>query len=165
MRGGARVFYIKSIAPNHREWVDALIAQSWAGPYIVTKGKLHDAREHEGFVAVDSGEIVGCVLFCCDECAQCEITVLESLREGRGIGTALIRAVQEVARAKGCTRLYLITTNDNTPAIHYYQRTGFELAAVHLGALTQARKLKPQIPLTGYAGMPIKHEFEFEMQL
>jgi hypothetical protein len=31
--------------------------------------------------------------------------------------------------------------------------------------MDEARKLKPQIPLTGNEGIPISHEFEFEIYL
>ncbi|MCL2397323.1 MAG: hypothetical protein FWC93_04580 [Defluviitaleaceae bacterium] len=48
---------------------------------------------------------------------------------------------------------------------HFYQRLGFSLRAVHINALEESRKLKPQIPLTGYEGIPVAHEFEFEVLL
>ena len=47
---------------------------------------------------------------------ECEITSLDSLREGIGIGTALIEAAKSVVRNQGCERLWLITTNDNIKA-------------------------------------------------
>ena len=35
----------------------------------------------------------------------------------------------------GCNRMWLVTTNDNTPAIRFYQRYGFTLKAVHINAV------------------------------
>ena len=96
---------------------------------------------------------------------QCEILVLHSILENRGIGSALIRTVIEVAKARGCARVWLITTNDNLHAIRFYQRFGFALKAVHINALDESRKLKPTIPLRGNEGIPIAHEFEFEYDL
>lgn len=41
-----------------------------------------------------------------------------------------------------------------------------ELKAVHIGAVDEARSLlKPEIPATGEDGIPIRHEFEFELLL
>lgn len=97
--------------------------------------------------------------------AQCELLVLQSIIEHRGVGTALVNAVIDAARAAGCTRVWLITTNDNLHAIRFYQRFGFELEAVHIGAIAQSRRLKPALPLTGCDGIPIKHEFEFSYAL
>jgi ribosomal protein S18 acetylase RimI-like enzyme len=96
---------------------------------------------------------------------ECEIVTMNSLEEGRGIGTALINTVKQTAIAAGCKRLWLITTNDNTAALHFYQRRGFVIAAVHPNAMEESRKLKPEIPLTGNDGIPIRDEIELEMML
>jgi ribosomal protein S18 acetylase RimI-like enzyme len=58
---------------------------------------------------------------------QVEIVTIDSLVEKQGIGTALIEAVRQAARAAGCTRLWLITTNDNLTALGFYQKRGFVL--------------------------------------
>jgi len=158
------MFSITPIASNYRAFVDRQIADSWAGPFVVSKGKTHDTREDPGFVAIAEGAVVGYVLYGASE-DEWEITVLESLREGQGIGSALVRAVLESAKKAGCRRVWLITTNDNTRAIRFYQRFGFALCAAHLNALDASRKLKPQIPMIGCDGIPIQHEFEFEMRL
>ena len=67
--------------------------------------------------------------------------------------------------AAGCRRLWLITTNDNLAALRFYQRRGFELVAVHRRAVAAARRLKPEIPLVGAHGIPIRDEIELEMAL
>ncbi|GAE90166.1 acetyltransferase [Acetivibrio straminisolvens JCM 21531] len=59
----------------------------------------------------------------------------------------------------------MITTNDNTRAIRYYQKRGFNLCNIYLNSVNEARKIKPQIPLHGYDNIPILHEIEFEMLL
>jgi len=74
----------------------------------------------------------------------------------------LINTVIQKAKEAYCDRVWLITTNDNTGAIRFYQRFGFSLRAVHIDSMDKARILKPQIPLTGNDEIPLKHEFEFE---
>ena len=95
----------------------------------------------------------------------CEIVTLDSLHPGQGIGTALIEAVKAAAGAAGCRRLWLITTNDNLHALGFYQKRGFRLVAVHPGAVDDSRKLKPEIPLIGNDGIPIRDEIELEIVL
>ena len=56
----------------------------------------------------------------------------------------------------------LITTNDNVGAIGFYQVIGMTIARVGINAMEEARKLKPDIPLTGEKGIPIRDEIEFE---
>ena len=95
----------------------------------------------------------------------CEVVTIDAVREHRGTGTALLEAVHEVARKAGCSRTWLVTTNDNVEALRFYQRRGFELVAVHRGALEAARRLKPEIALVGNYGIPIRDEIELEYRL
>ena len=74
----------------------------------------------------------------------------------------MLEVAKEVARAHAYRRLWLITTNDNWPALAFYQAGGWRQCALHRGAITEARRLKPQIPLIGHAGIPIEDEIEFE---
>jgi hypothetical protein len=76
-----------------------------------------------------------------------------------------MKKVEEVARKRGCRRLWLIATNDNLDAIRFYQRRGMTIAAVHANALAHSRKLKPSIPETGQHGIRLRDEIEFEMLL
>ena len=96
---------------------------------------------------------------------ECELISLDSLVEGIGVGTRLIEAVRGAAVSAGCRRLWLITTNDNTVALRFYQKRGFELATVHRNALDASRRLKPSIPRIGIDGIPLRDEIELEMRL
>ena len=65
----------------------------------------------------------------------------------------------------GCNRLWVITTNDNLDALRFYQRRGFRITKVHTDALTERRKLKPEIPETGLYEIPMRDEIELEKDL
>ena len=99
------------------------------------------------------------------EANECEITTLDSLSEGSGIGSALVEAVENWAREYGIQRIWLITTNDNLAALKFWQKRDYELVAVHRNAIAQARRIKPQIPITGLNGIPIRDEIELEKHL
>ena len=76
------------------------------------------------------------------------------------------RLVRNAAIEAGCTRLWLITTNDNLRALELYQRWGMEIVAFHRHAVTEARRhLNPSTPERGAHGIPIAHEFELELRL
>jgi ribosomal protein S18 acetylase RimI-like enzyme len=81
------------------------------------------------------------------------------------VGSALIAAVRAAAQAAGCRRLWLVTTNDNTRALRFYQKRGFRLAALYPNAMERYRRLKPQIPELGLDGIPLRDEIELEMTL
>ncbi|UCD57579.1 MAG: GNAT family N-acetyltransferase, partial [Candidatus Hydrogenedentota bacterium] len=96
---------------------------------------------------------------------ECEIVTIDSTAEGTGVGSALIGAVKDAAVSAQCKRLWLITTNDNTAALRFYQKRGFILVAVYPNALEQARRLKPELPFIGKDGIPLRDEIELEMRL
>ena len=71
----------------------------------------------------------------------------------------------QLARERGCARLWVITTNDITDALRFYQRRGFCLVAMHRGAVDRSRaRLKPEIPAVGAYGIPLRDEIELEKQ-
>lgn len=131
---------------------------------MVNRGKTHIVSTLPGFIADVDSEPRGLLTYHFDGSA-CEIVTLNSWLEGKGVGSALIHAAVDAARAAGCTRLWLLTTNDNLHALGFYQRRGFRLAALYPDALTEARKIKPSIPETGYHGIPIRDEIELELPL
>jgi hypothetical protein len=49
--------------------------------------------------------------------------------------------------------------------LRWYQKRGFELVAVHRRAVERARLIKPEIPLFGDDGIPIRDEIELELLL
>jgi ribosomal protein S18 acetylase RimI-like enzyme len=84
---------------------------------------------------------------------------------GDAQAAALLQAAERYARARGCARLRLITTNDNLEAVRWYQRRGLRIAAVYPGAVEAARRIKPQIPPPGAHGIPVRDEVELVKEL
>ena len=137
----------------------------WGDEFVVAHGVVYRPDTVDGgFIAIDQGEWVGEITYAVSG-TECEIVSLDSLREGRGIGAKLIEAVVEQARKQDCTRLFLITTNDNLHALGFYQRRGFEMVKIHRHALDETRKLKPSVPLIGMENIPLRDEIELEMML
>jgi ribosomal protein S18 acetylase RimI-like enzyme len=71
----------------------------------------------------------------------------------------------EAASAARARRLVVSTTNDNLRALGLYQRRGFRLAELRPGAIDRARTQKPQIPLAGSTGIPIRDELVLVREL
>jgi ribosomal protein S18 acetylase RimI-like enzyme len=157
-------FEIVPLEDGLRGWAADLIADRWGSRVVVTRGRAHQADRLPGFVALTEGEPLGLATYRL-EGGACELVTLDSLAPGRGIGRALVAAVAGAARAAGCRRLWLITTNDNLRAVRFYQNLGFHIAAIHLNALEDSRRIKPEIPLTGIDGIPLADEIELDMGL
>jgi GNAT superfamily N-acetyltransferase len=155
---------IRPVRDDERERVAAQLAERWGSPVVVSRGIRHDLRELPTLVAEEDGDIVGIVTYAPGS-DDAEITSLDALRPDHGVGTALLDAVIDVALGAGWRRLWLVTTNDNTHALRFYQRRGWQLVAVHRDAIDDARRLKPEIPARGDDDIPIRHELELELLL
>jgi GNAT superfamily N-acetyltransferase len=139
------------------------LVEHWGSEELIAHGHIYHPEQLDGFVIEDENEWVGLLTFFIKD-HECEVVSLDSLREGHGIGTQLMdKAIQE-ARARGCHRLFLITTNDNLHALGFYQKRGLELVAVYRGAVNKSRKRKPSIPLVGMDGIPLRDEIELEIR-
>ena len=123
-----------------------------------------DASVLPGFVATDDGRPVGLLTYDAAY-SECEVVVIISTEESRGIGRALMDAARGHAAAAGYRRLWLITTNDNIRAFRFYQLWGMDLCAFHRHGVRRSRKVKPSLPERGAGGIPLDHELEFELLL
>ena len=162
--GGPMRIVIRPVEEGDRPWIDGLLRKRWSGETVVTRGKVHRPEALPGFVAFAGEEKAGLLTYRI-EGKEGEIVTLDSLEPGRGIGTALLDAFLASAREEGLERVWIVTTNDNTKALRFYQMRGFVLVSVHRDALERSRKLKPEIPLTGLDGIPLRDEIELELRL
>ena len=172
------MFDIRPLTEEDRGWVAELLESEWGSTRIVTRGVVCRADELPGFAAFDQRIPIGLATYCiggadeagrahrpADKGPECELVSLNSLTERAGVGSALLEAVADRARELRCRRLWLITTNDNLHAIRFYQRRGLQLAALHRNAIEVSRQLKPDIPLIGMDGIPVRDEIELELEL
>lgn len=156
--------HLRPLTAEDRGWVREFMAAQAGTPRVVSRGVLHQVDTLPGFIASGAGGELGLLVYAVTD-DQLEIVALYASRSGLGLGTALLAAAAGEAQRLGCVRLWLITTNDNEPAIRFYRARGMALAAVHRGALQESRRLKPEIPERGIGGVPIEDELEFELRL
>jgi len=110
---------VRSIQASDRTWVASFVKSHWGSEIIVAKGRVIRPTELDGFAAFKRKEPIGLLTYRI-EGPDCEIVTIDSTVEGAGVGTALINAVRKIAKAKGCKRLGIITTNDNLKALGFY---------------------------------------------
>jgi GNAT superfamily N-acetyltransferase len=152
-----------------REAADQAAAQAFLARHNSLRaarlGELVHPLDHPAFVAeAADGRLLGMLTYVPQpDWRRCEILSLHADEQWHGTGTALVGAVERLARRHGCVRLWVITTNDNVDALRFYQRRGFYLVTVHRGAVDRSRaSLKPEIPPLGAYGIPLRDELELE---
>lgn len=160
------LFSIRNVQKEDREWIQRWLIFQWGAEIVVSHDIVFHPSDLPGFIAVtpSSGDPLGLITYHFDG-DGCEIVTLDSLREGIGVGAALLEAVKQHARNVGCKRLFLVTTNDNIFSLRFYQKRGFRIKKIDIGASDRAREKKPEIPTVGYFGIPIHDEIELEYPL
>lgn len=151
---------IYSIEDRQKDKILDFFKVHWGSSEMVISSGVYDCSELDGFTVVNEEEnIIGLITYIIKD-NECEIISLDSIEEGKGIGTSLVKKVENVAIEKKCKLVKLITTNDNLVALKFYQKRGYLLSRIIRNAVEQARKVKPSIPLIGNHGIPIRDEIE-----
>ena len=70
--------------------VTSFIQDQWGSNRVVSKGRMFDPSELEGFAAVADEKVVGLVTFRVER-DECEVVTLNSLSEGTGTGSSLLK--------------------------------------------------------------------------
>lgn len=157
-------FKIRPVEDGDRRWVKRFISQGWGSEKIISQGKIYYPHKLPGFVAIRNKKYLGLITYDIKR-KKCRIISLNSIIKREGIGRALVEAVKKVARKSNCKKLWLITTNDNISALCFWQKLSFIFKEIYPNAVSLSRKLKPEIPLIGNYGIPIRDEILLELQI
>ncbi len=149
---------VRNLGADDLAWAEDASA-GIGGRHQARRGELIDLLGFPGLVAEAAGQPIGLLLYRPDDgTGAAELAGLVTPVRGAGAGTALVEAL--VARIPD-RPIWVVTTNDNTDALRFYQRLGFRLRALRPGAVDEARRtLKPSIPSIGAGGVPIRDELE-----
>jgi ribosomal protein S18 acetylase RimI-like enzyme len=146
---------------NDNERIETYLINNWGGDSIISKGRKHNCRDLQGIIAEGDYSISGMCLYYIED-DELEIVLIESFIEHNGIGSLLLKDIENVAVENGIKRIWLVTTNDNINAMRFYLKRGFTFKRIERNAIDEYRKMKPGIPIIGNYGIPIIDELEFE---
>lgn len=155
---------IRPIGEEDRSWVAETCRGVFGSAVVASLGRRFDPVSLPGLIAWEGERRAGVVAFA-EEPGGAEVVLLAAAPPGSGAGTVLLQALEALGRTRGWERLRLCTTNDNTAALRFYQRRGWDLVALHRDAVARDRRLKPNIPETGCDGIALRHALELERRL
>ncbi|HEX6357546.1 GNAT family N-acetyltransferase [Actinophytocola sp.] len=158
-------YTLRPLTSADKPVVTPLLVREWGAVEVValSLGGVVDASTLPGWLAESGDEVVGLLTYLVRD-GVAELVTINAFAGG-GVGSALLGALVEECRATGVRRVHVTTTNDNTRALRFYQRAGFRLSALRVGAVDETRKIKPEIPSLGLDGIPIRDELELTMEL
>ena len=94
---------VRPVEEGEREWLAEVLRKAW-GPTVVSRGRVIDPTVLPAVVCLRHDRPVGVATY--DPGAtDCELVTIDAFREHTGVGSALLSAVEEAARSRGCRRL------------------------------------------------------------
>ena len=155
---------IERISNETRALVNQFFIDNWFSTDMSIRGEIIDGTKLDGFLLQEDNTVIGLVTYTFFG-DICEIVSLDSKRENIGIGSALLKEIEQIAIDNNCKKMRLITTNDNMRALQFYQKRGYCLTKLYPNAIEEVRKVKPNVPEIGDNDIPLRDEIELEKRL
>jgi DNA-3-methyladenine glycosylase I len=157
---------VRRVLDNDRPAIKEFLKEYWGDSRLINTHSDHEGSNLPGYIIYMEGFIVGLLTFCIEEEGDsCEITSINSTLSGRGIGSMLMRSLEDFAAQEGIKRIWAITTNDNLQALGFYQKRGYVMKRIYENSVTHLRLRKPSIPTVGNNGIMILSEVEVEKRI
>lgn len=136
-----------------------LFAREFGGRPLVADGAAVSLDDVSLLVAETDGGITGALAWRGVERGVHVVAMAtDPMWQRSGVGGQLLAEAELLARQQVRPRVIVTMTNDNIPALYFYQRRGYRLASVLAGAV--AAHLSEAQQAAGFAGIPIRDEIQ-----
>lgn len=151
---------VREAADTERDGALALFRRDFGRSGLVAFGEQMDLDAALTIVAEMDGEIGGALAYRLIE-AGLHIVALatDPMWQRAGVGGHLVAEAELLARRLHIPKVIVATTNDNLPALYFYQRRGYMVSDwVPNGATRQGKGAA----VTGFGGIPVRDEVRLE---
>lgn len=140
--------------------LEELALRLWGETQVENFGRAYDVLNLPAFVALAGEGVAGFLSYSVDD-DRMNLVMLNVVPEhqGRGLAKALLGAAVAEAQKLGLNNLVVATSNDDLPALDFYQRAGFVIAEVVPGLLVEHHGRVKE----GFAGIPVRDEIRLEL--
>ena len=125
---------------------------------LVSFGEAISLDEAAAFVAETDQGIAGALAWRpFDGALHILALATDPMHQRAGVGGHLVAEAELLARRQNWPRVIVTITNDNLPALYFYQRRGYRLSAVLRDSIAAQTRDQKAI---GFAGIPILDEIQ-----
>jgi len=140
----------------------ALFDRDFGRTRIVAFGEVMDLDQIPALVAIMHDEPGGALAYrLLGDALHLVALATDPMWQRSGVGGHLVAEAELLARRLALKRLVVATTNDNLPALYFYQRRGYRLTDLvpdNVVAHTHRQQ-------AGFAGIPVRDEIRLEKRL
>jgi ribosomal protein S18 acetylase RimI-like enzyme len=146
---------VRQAEPEDRDAALEIFRRDFGRAALVTFGQTLNLQDHPAIVAEVKGDLAGALAYRLMPDALHIIAVAtDPLWQRSGVASELVAEVEVLARRHGLARLVLSTSNDNLPALYFYQRRGWTITDVLPDALIS----NGASPWVGFGGIQVRDE-------
>ncbi len=160
---------IRQARRDDRPALTALCLRFFHHTDLISYGRSYEITDCESLVAERDGRLVGLLAYVWREDEEDCLIVAFAVAggdQGRGVGARLQDWLEGDCRGRDVSRMVLSTTNDNLPALYFYQRHGFRIASVLPGVIQEElKRILRGVEPPGFGGIPVRDEIRLEKQL
>jgi ribosomal protein S18 acetylase RimI-like enzyme len=154
---------VRQAEPENWPDVLALFRRDFGRAAVVAFGEVMSLEECPVIIAEMRGELAGALAYRLLPAALHVVALAtDPMWQRSGVATHLAHEAELLAHRHGVQRLVFSTTNDNLPALYFYQRRGWTITEVIPGGMVGA-VAGPSSP--GFAGIDVRDEIRLEKRL
>ena len=154
---------VREAAAGDRARALEIFSREFRGRQLVANGQPVSVDNAELLVAETEGGLSGALAWRRHDSALHIIALAtDPMWQRAGVGGYLVAEAEALARRQGLPRVLVTVSNDNIPALYFYQRRGYSLSAVLSGAVASQPANRD---LSGFAGIPIRDELQLSKEV
>ncbi len=149
-------------AVDEKQIISDFMTRHWGSPRMLVGMHTYDVTEIEAHGLFDAaGDLLAFASWKLRD-RTIVLCALHALREGNRFATLLLGEIKALAQRIGARSIRSMVTNDNMPALVFYQKNGFRFATLYVGAVDAYRPVMPGMITHGHLGLPIHDALELE---
>jgi ribosomal protein S18 acetylase RimI-like enzyme len=153
---------VREATDEERPAARELFHRDFGRTKIVAFGEVVDVDQVPALVAVMHGDPSGALAYrLLGDALHIVALATDPMWQRSGVGGYLVAEAELIARRLKLTRLVVATTNDNLPALYFYQRRGYRMTALVPESIT----IQTHQQVAGFAGIPVRDEIRLEKRL
>jgi len=138
------------------------VKQFWGEKEQLTFDKKFTVAQLPAYVAKSGNDVIGFVSFAeVDDAIIIVALGILPKYQNAGVGKSLIEKVEAETRRLGKKKLLVSTSNDDLPALAFYQSLGFQIYEVKPNVIAE----KHGMVLKGIGGLPVRDELRLQKLL
>jgi ribosomal protein S18 acetylase RimI-like enzyme len=147
---------------EEKEAIQKMVNRFWGEPEQLTFDKKYVVPELPAYTAKSENKIIGFIAFTEKEKAMLIVALgVLPTHQGTGVGRSLVERVEAEAEKARRNRLLVSTSNDDLPALAFYQSLGFQIYEVKPNVIMK----KHGRVLKGIGGLPVRDELRLQRTL